>query len=372
MLDSRQDSSIRHEKLPLDEIAALAASVDREGRFPRESLDLLSDVGMLGLMVPSDCGGSQADLTRFAETCRSLGTACASTAMVYLMHSVAAATLAGGGTSDDYLRRMADGEIGTLAFSERITGAHFYSPDIAAVSRDGERFASGRKSFVTSGGEADLYLLLVQSEDGADCYVVEAGERGVEFEGDWRGIGFRGNSSIAMELNEVRMTASARVGPAGGATELIFGVVAPTFLVGLAAVNAGIARAAVTAALDHVKLRSYADGSKLIDVQSVQQELAHIDGVTRTAELAVIEAATLADAESDDALLAVMQAKVIATKASAEVARRALVICGGQAITPDLPLERHLRDAQAGAVMAPTNGVLKNWIGKALAGLPIP
>ena len=60
------------------------------------------------------------------------------------------------------------------------------------------------------------------------------------------------------------------------------------------------------------------------------------------------------------------------SRSVAQVTQGALEICGGQGYTRSLPLERHLRDARAGAVMGPTNGVLKTWIGKALAGLPVP
>ena len=67
-----------------------------------------------------------------------------------------------------------------------------------------------------------------------------------------------------------------------------------------------------------------------------------------------------------------MEAKVAATEAAAAVTQKALEVTGGQGYTPALPIERHLRDARAGAVMAPTNAVLRNWIGKALAGLPVP
>jgi isovaleryl-CoA dehydrogenase len=67
-----------------------------------------------------------------------------------------------------------------------------------------------------------------------------------------------------------------------------------------------------------------------------------------------------------------MEAKVYATDTGPRVTQQALEVCGGQGYTPALPIERQLRDARAGAVMAPTNAVLRTWIGKALAGLPVP
>lgn len=165
---------------------------------------------------------------------------------------------------------------------------------------------------------------------------------------------------------------AARIGAAGKATELVFGVVAPFFLVGLAAVNVGIAAAAARAATEHAAGRRYPDGSSLAEIQHVQHLIADMDLATRQARLVVREAAALGDAGDESALVVIMEAKVAATEAAAFVTQKALEATGGQGYTPSLPVERHLRDARAGAVMAPTNAVLRNWIGKALAGLPVP
>jgi alkylation response protein AidB-like acyl-CoA dehydrogenase len=175
-----------------------------------------------------------------------------------------------------------------------------------------------------------------------------------------------------MELDAVEVTDADRIGSVGGGGDLVFGVVAPAFLVGLAAVNVGIAATAEAAAIAHVKNRVYPDGSTLAEIQTVQHALADMDVETRQARLLVREAAALGDRGDENALVAIMEAKVAATEAATRVTQLALDACGGQAYGPGLPIERHLRDARAGAVMAPTNAVLRNWIGKALAGLPVP
>ncbi len=79
---------------------------------------------------------------------------------------------------------MASGDaLGTLAFSERGTGAHFYAPELRAERRDGGVVVSGRKSFVTSGGHAEVMLVLVQSAgEGLDCYAVAKDAEGVSFD----------------------------------------------------------------------------------------------------------------------------------------------------------------------------------------------
>ena len=357
-------------------IAPGAAGIDRESRFPDEQLNALAQVGALGLLVPCDQGGVGAGLVALADACEAVGGACASTGMVFLMHSVTAATVAGGGgpSAARLLEEMASGEVlGTLAFSERGTGAHFYAPELRAERRDGSVFVSGRKSFVTSGGHADAMLVLLQGEgDGLDCYVVRRNDSGVRFDGHWEGLGMRGNSSIAVELEDVVLDRDALIGEAGGGAGLVFGVVAPTFLVGLAAVNVGIAQAALSEAFEHAKSRRYPDGSSLVEVATVQHALANMDIDVRAARALLREAARLGDDGDEGALVPLMEAKVLCTDVAARVTQGALEVCGGQGYTPALAIERHLRDARAGAVMAPTNGVLRTWSAKAIAGLPVP
>ena len=109
-------------------IAPAAAEVDRTRSFPHDDMRALAEAGALGLLVPTEHGGSGGGLTALAEACEVVGAAGASTGMVFLMHAVTAATVAGGGgaRAAELLGAMASGEaIGTLAFSERGTGAHF-------------------------------------------------------------------------------------------------------------------------------------------------------------------------------------------------------------------------------------------------------
>lgn len=356
-------------------IAANAAAVDAEGKFPEANLDILADAGAFALVASPEHGGAGASLTQLAAACEAIGGACASTGMVYLMHAVTVATLqAGGGpAAEAAVKDCVDTRaLATLAFSERGTGAHFYAPELKAV-RNGEGVhVSGRKSFVTSGGKADYYLVLVQCEEGADTYLMGNNDSGVTWEGTWWGLGMAGNCSIAANLDNVHFGPDKLVGTPGKAGDLIFGTVAPWFLVGLSAVSVGIAQAAATAAAEHVKNRTYDSGGSLAEVQYIQHLVADMDMITRKARLLVQNAAGLGDAGDPGALVPIMEAKVSATEAAEQVTGLAMTATGGQGYTPALPVERHLRDARAGAVMAPTNAVLRSWIGKALTGQPVP
>jgi len=358
-------------------ITASAGTVDRSRAFPEDGLHALADCGAFGLVIPAAGGGSAGGLSALAQACEAIGSACASTGMVFLMHSVTAATIAAGGgeRADAYLRGMAEGRIfSTCGFSEPGSGAHFYAPELRAERSNGGLSVSGRKSFVTSAGHADLYLVLVQRDEGdeLDLYVLEKGQEGLSFDGTWLGLGMAGNSSVAMVLDGVKLDEAARIGGPMAGRELFFSVVAPTFLVGLSAVYVGIAGVAAKVATEHARNRRYPDGSSLADIQFIQHAIADMDLRVRQALLLVAEAARLGDAGDEGALVAMFEAKIAATEAATDVSARALELCGGQGYTPALPIERYLRDAGAGAVMAPTNAVLRNWIGKALAGLPIP
>jgi alkylation response protein AidB-like acyl-CoA dehydrogenase len=359
-----------------EQVAEHAARVDRTRAFPSESCNALGACGALGLMVPENLGGHGGNLAALAGASEAIARSCASTAMVFLMHSVTAAMLsaAGGERTEDKLRAMARGEtLGTLAFSERGTGAHFYAPELRAERQNGHLYVTGRKEFVTSGGHADVYLVLLQEEEGVfSAFIVERSSAGVQFLGEWRGLGMAGNSSIAMEFDGVQLEASARVGERGAGQDIVFSIVAPYFLVGLAAVNVGIASAAASTATEHCATRRYEGGGLLADVQYIQQSIADMDVSVRSTRLLVEHAAAMADAGDPGALVPIMEAKVAACEAAPAVTQQALEVCGGRGYTPALPIERNLRDARAGAVMAPTNAVLRTWIGKALAGLPVP
>jgi isovaleryl-CoA dehydrogenase len=109
-----------------------------------------------------------------------------------------------------------------------------------------------------------------------------------------------------------------------------------------------------------------------VEVPTVQHTLADMDINVRAARTLLQQAARLGDSGDEGALVALMESKVLCTDAAARVTQAALEVCGGQGYTPALPIERHLRDARAGAVMAPTNGVLRTWSAKAIAGIPVP
>ena len=171
-------------------------------------------------------------------------------------------------------------------------------------------------------------------------------------------------------LGGVEIPGDRIVGAEGDGQELVFNVVAPTFLIGLAAVNVGIAQAALDDTIQHVKTRKNA-GGVLAELPTVQTEIAEMTIAVEGARALVMTAARAADAGDPAALPLVMQSKIGATETAIDVTGRAMEACGGLAYSKRLDIERYWRDGRAGSVMAPTNEVLKQWVGKLQTGLPL-
>jgi isovaleryl-CoA dehydrogenase len=376
----QKDSLIEIAKDVAQNVLAInAETIDRERRFPSENFEALKKAGLMGLFVPKEFGGHEANFDTYTAVMEAFGEACASTAMCYLMHNCATAVLAQyaeGELRERVLKPIARGEkIATLAFSETATGAHFYQPSIKAVRYGDTYLLNGKKSFVTNGGQADYYLVVAQAakgQEGLTIFMVEKNTENLSFSGKWEGIGMSGNSSIVMELKDAPIHERNLIGKAGSGLSMIFDFVAPVFIAGISAVNVGIARAALNCAIEHSKKRTHKNTDTSIgNYQAIQMYLADMFVAVDTASVYVKKTASLLDHADPNGLLTVLAAKTLACETVKNVTGTAMQVCGGIGFTKSLPVERHFRDGHAGSVMAPTTEVLKTWIGKSLVGLPL-
>ncbi len=164
--ESAQIIASRAAALAADVVAARAADVDAHARFPEESIAALAGEGLLGLCVASALGGKGQGPRAFAAVTEELAQACASTAMVYVMHVSAAQAIAASTTlagRDDLLRDIAGGRhLSTLALSERGSRSQFWAPVSHLEERDGGYVTSAEKSWVTAAGRADSYVSSAQ------------------------------------------------------------------------------------------------------------------------------------------------------------------------------------------------------------------
>ena len=208
-LDAEQEAIIdRVRALAEAEIGPHAARVDADGAFPREAIAALARAGFLGLTIAPEHGGMGQGLRVACAALDEIAQRCASTAMVYLMHLCGVACYAAApDRAAAQLRAAAAGaHLSTLAWTERGSRSQFWAPVSQAVrAEDGAVTVSADKSFVTSAGHADGYVVSTRWADAQTptetmLYLVLRDDAGLAVAGPWAGLGLRGNASAPMRL----------------------------------------------------------------------------------------------------------------------------------------------------------------------------
>jgi len=381
MLETTPPWPAKAEALARDVLAKHAADVDKHARWPKESIDGLRAEGFLGLTVPASHGGAAQGPRVFANVVEKLAEGCASTAMIYLMHVVATQSMVQApefGKRDPVLNDIAAGKhLSTLAFSERGSRSHFWAPVSQATAFEGGYHITADKSFVTSAGHADSYVVSTRTAGATDpgattLYYVPKGAKRMTVVTPWTGLGLRGNSSAPMKFDGVPVTAADRVSAEGDGFNAMVSVSLPWFQLGSAAVSVGIGRSAVNAVKDHLlAARLEHLGQTLADLPNLRAELARMHILTDAQAALVHKVAWKMEHPQPDTMLAVLESKASANEAALEVTDLAMRACGGAAFSGRLSVERNFRDARAGSVMAPTTDVLYDFVGKAVLGMPL-
>src|SRR6516165_658452 len=178
-------------------LAPAARQNDKEGRFSTEAVEALGRAGLLGLMLPTESGGAGLGPRTFAAVTATLAQADASVAMVYLMHVSAVAAISAarpGAAIAETLNEIAAGRhLATLAFSEAGSRSHFWTPVSRARRNAAGVHITAKKSWVTSAGHAQSYVVSSLAPNGAGpmdstLYLVPTGARGLSVAGTWDGM----------------------------------------------------------------------------------------------------------------------------------------------------------------------------------------
>jgi alkylation response protein AidB-like acyl-CoA dehydrogenase len=368
-------------KLAAEVLAKHAADVDVKGRFPTESIAALGTRGFMGLTLDPKLGGQGQAPRVFAAVVEELATACASTAMIYVMHVSAAMSIASSKTlegRDEILKQIAAGKhLSTLALSEKGSRSQFWAP-VSKLVPQGDHFVTNAyKSWSTAGSHADSLVSTAQMPGAkspleSTCYLLRKGQAGLRVAQPFDGLGLRGNDSCALSIENLTVKTGDLVTAQGEGAKLKLEVVLPWFAIGSAAMAAGLSRAAGMGAAQHVSGTGFEhDGTKLRDLPQLRARVAEM--MVRTEQARTLIAYTVGEMEAPNEMtpLYVLQSRLAGLEAAVEVTDLAMKTCGGAAFSKHLTIERNFRDARAGWVMAPTVDHLKDFIGKALTGLPL-
>jgi alkylation response protein AidB-like acyl-CoA dehydrogenase len=365
-------------------LAPTAEQNDTLGQFSTEAVQSLGESGLLGLLVPEDFGGAGLGPRTFAVVTATLAEADASVAMVYMMHILGAATISAArpganGALTPILQDIAAGRhLSTLAFSEAGSRSHFWAP-ISRAHRNGDGVRiSAKKSWVTSAGHAQSYVVSALAPEGAGptdstLYLLAAGTPGLSVSGPWDGLGLRANASAPIVLDDCHVPADFQLTDDGAGFPTMLNVVLPLFNLGTAAVALGLCRAAVTATTAHLKNAKFEHlGQSLGEsLPTLRAQLATMQIETDGLSARIDDLVDHLETPRETTMLRVLETKAAAGEVAISVTSAAMRVCGGAAFSKHLNIERLFRDAHAGAVMAPTGDVLREFIGKSLLGIPL-
>ncbi|GAA0134683.1 acyl-CoA dehydrogenase [Paenibacillus sp. YSY-4.3] len=361
-----------------------AEEIDREGKFPKENLEALAEAGWNGVLIPQRFGGRGLDHVAFAIAAEEIGKGCPSTSLVYVMHVGAVQTIALYGNEDQkerWLGPVRAGSIGTYSTSERASGGHWWF-NFSEASRDGEDYIlNAEKSFTTSSGQADFYVFQTRSPGAqtptdVSFFIVDSKLPGIK-PGVWEALGVRGNHSGPITYEGVRVSSQDKLGTEGQGREILESGVSPVYLIGLGSTWLGVAEAALEASVNYVKGMVHRDFNKrLADYQIIRQQLAEVKVLVESLKPWQISLAKQLDElqaqgrPQVELLLPLVEFKIHAAEVANKATKAALDVTGGYGYKKGI-FERLFRDARAGIAMGPSNNIAREWIGKALVGLPL-
>jgi len=361
-------------------IAPGASEHDRAGDWPGASLKALGDAGILGLTVPENLGGMGLGPSDFVAAVEEIAAACASTAMIFVMHICATETIKQSSLPqrDSVLSDISAGRhLSTLAFSEIGSRSHFWAPVSQATEQNGSHLLNCQKSYVTSAGHANSYVVSTRAVGAtgmteSSLYYIEKDAPGFSVAGPWNGLGLRANASAPMKLEKARVSPDSLLSPPGEGFSVMMAVALPWFQLGTSAVANGIGRAALDAAAGHLNAAKLEHLDVTLAAQPESRaRLASARVALDASRALTAEAARSVENPDDTTMLRVLEVKACASETALDVTDKAMRLCGGAGFSKQLPVERHFRDARAGSVMAPTTDALHDFIGKALLGLPL-
>ena len=350
--------------LAREEFAPRAMERDQKKIFPADNLKKLAELGLMGMMVPPEYGGSGADAVSYVLALAEVAYACASTAVVMSVHnSIVCESLLTYGTEkqkNNFLRRLAAGEIiGAFSLTEPNAGSDPARQTTRAV-RDGNSYIlSGTKRFTTTGRNAGLIIVTAKTDDGKahrgiSAFLVEQGTKGLKPGPPEDKMGLRASDTCDLILEECRIPAENILGAEGEGF-----LIAMTGLdcgrIGIAAQSVGVAKAAFDAAVRYVQEREQF-GQKIAKFQGIRWMIADMAVEIEAARLMMLSAARLKDSGEPYTLQASM-AKLYASEMVNRITAQAVQLHGGYGFTKEYAVERYYRDARVFTIYEGTSEI---------------
>jgi Acyl-CoA dehydrogenases len=355
-----------------EKVKPLAEEIDREGRYPAENINGLTEMGIMGINIPEAYGGAGMDELTKCLVIIELAKVCASTAVIVDVHYLVSDIIMSMGTEAQkakYLSMAAEGKLGAFCLTEPGAGSDAGGLKTKAV-KDGDDFIlNGAKCFISNCGphEGNHFVVIAltdpekKTHGGMTAFLIDRDNPGLSIGKTEDKMGIRGSEVSELILTDCRVPADAILGKIGDGFKIAM-IGLDGGRIGIASQAVGIAEGALEAGVKYAKEREQF-GKPIAAKQGLQWYIADMATRLEAAKLLVYEAADLRERGEDVTTVAAM-AKLYAGEAACYITDLALQIHGGYGYMKDYAIERMYRDARITRIYEGTSEVQKMVISR--------
>ena len=366
-----------------NEVKPIAAETDKTSQYPRENIEKLFNLGVMGMCVPKEYGGAGADPLASAICIEELSKQCASTGDIVATHNgLCCDPIITHGTEAQkakYLPMLTKGhKVGAFCLTESDAGSDAAKGQTEA-KLDGDHYVlNGSKIFITNAGFANVFIIIAvtgfvtdkrgRKQKEISAFIVERTDPGFKVGKPEDKMGIRGSSTCELIMEDCIIPKDRLLGVKGKGFQLAMATL-DGGRIGIASQALGIAEGAIDETVAYVKERKQF-GRSIAQFQNTQFELAEMKARVDAAKYLVYAAAQKKQAAMNGQKVRysveAAEAKLIAARTASDVTRRCLQLFGGYGYTRDYPIERMMRDAKITEIYEGTSEVQMMVIGGAL------
>ena len=357
------------------EVEPLAADIDKEHRFPVETVEKMAKYGLLGVPFPTEYGGAGGDHISYAITVEELSRVCASTGVICSAHtSLCCWPIFNWGNEEQkkkYLPDLLSGKkLGAFGLTEPNAGTDASGQQTRAEDKGDHWLINGAKVFITNGGYADVFVVMAMTDKskgnhGISAFIVEKGDEGFSIGKTEDKMGICASSTTELIFQNCKIPKDRLLADVGQG----FKVAMSTLYggrIGIASQALGIAQGALDVTVEYMKARKQF-GKKLSQMQALQFTVAELATEIEAARLLIYKAADMKDKHLAYGPAAAM-AKLFAAETAMHVTTKCVQLHGGYGYTKDYPVERMMRDAKITEIYEGTSEVQKMVIAASILG----
>ncbi|MGL4537938.1 MAG: acyl-CoA dehydrogenase [Cetobacterium sp.] len=358
-----------------NEVKPLAAEIDEEERFPVETVEKMSKTGLMGIVIPTQYGGTGGDQIMYTMAVEELSKVCGTTGVILSAHtSLGVAPILEFGTEEQkqkYLPKMASGEwIGAFGLTEPNAGTDAAGQQTTAWfdEKTNEWVLNGSKIFITNAGYAHVYIIFAMTDKsaglkGISTFIVEADTPGFSVGKKEKKLGIKGSATCELIFEDCRIPKENLVGAIGKGFKIAM-MTLDGGRIGIAAQALGIAGGALDETIKYVKERKQF-GRALSQFQNTQFQIADMYAKVEASKHLVYKAAWKKSRKENYSVDAAT-AKLFAAETAMDVTTKAVQLHGGYGYTREYPVERMMRDAKITEIYEGTSEVQRMVIAGSL------